>query len=40
MPYRLSAGEETLIEEGDAEIDHGQYVTAAQLLAEIQRTRG
>jgi len=39
-PYRLSPVEEAAIEEGEAEIDGGNYVTAAQLVAEIQRARG
>ena len=39
-PYRLCPAEESAIEDGDAEIERGDYITAAQLLAEIQRARG
>jgi hypothetical protein len=39
-PLRLTSDEEAALEEGDAEIERGQYVTAAQLLDEIARARG
>jgi hypothetical protein len=39
-PLRLTSDEEAALEEGDAEIERGQYVTAAQLLYEIARARG
>jgi hypothetical protein len=39
-PYALSPDQEAEIEGGDSEIERGEYVTAAQLLAEIARARG
>jgi hypothetical protein len=39
-PYPLSAQEEAILEEADAEIGRGEFVTRSELLAEIQRIRG
>ena len=39
-PCHLSLDEEAALEEADAEVSGGEFVTVAQLLAEIQRARG
>jgi hypothetical protein len=39
-PYRLSLEEEAALEEADAEISRGDFVTVAELLAEMRHARG